>query len=693
MSTVGELVPVILFVTVKLLLGFVGVYAELILTDLAESVVIRIGMSYLSRFGNGMSAGCGIPVVNSVVLGNFGIILVSAELSHTCRAVTVAVSVVVRKLSRLGKVVSAGDRMPVIILIGKPAICVVSVVAHYVLTNVTDTVVAFFIYVSCKTCYVNAVSTGNRMPVVICVSSPLVIRLPGMCAHYVLAYVTDTVVVKSVNVRRLVDRLNGVTAVCCVPVVVSIRGPVLSIKGVLAVNSANVTVTVVVTVLVKRLSFYGNYVVTLGKLEPVMGCILFVFGIALGVRAECELTNVTDTVCICVTVGVKSLKRSGNLVLALCKLVPVVVFVVRVFVIKLRMVTHLILTNVAKTVVAFFVYVISYVLLVNLYGMVTCRSVPVSCFVFNPLGFVKLVVAELILTNVTDTVVTFFIYVRYNVRDVIGVTGVSVPVAFSTGFPNVLVKFVNVIANVGAHSTCDAFAVHLVTLSFGSTVGSIVSAYGGMPVLFIIKSPYFFVVYVVRSTYVVFTNVAFAVVVFIKVLCNINSGNVVSAASCMPMFFFVRGPIYRIVSVLVIVVPSTNVTETIVIDVKVITFCLNVYRVITVRIVPVLVFIVRPFGFVCMNVVIIPRTYVADTVVCLIHVSAVAALNVVSTGRCIPVMSSIVGVSRLIGVLMVVIPFANVTNAVVVSILVSFAILGIYVTVTGRKEIVVSFVV
>jgi VIT1/CCC1 family predicted Fe2+/Mn2+ transporter len=56
-------------------------------------------------------------------------------------------------------------------------------------------------------------------------------------------------------------------------------------------------------------------------------------------------------------------------------------------------------------------------------------------------------------------------------------------------------------------------------------------------------------------------------------------------------------------------------------------------------------------------------------------------------------MSSIVGVSRLIGVLMVVIPFANVTNAVVVSILVSFAILGIYVTVTGRKEIVVSFVV
>ena len=122
MSAVGELVPVILFVTVKLFLGLVGVYAELILTAFAESVVILIRMSYLSRFGNGMSAGCGIPVVNSVVLGNFGIILVSAELSHTCRAVTVAVSVVVRKLSRLGKVVSAGDRMPVIILIGKPAI-------------------------------------------------------------------------------------------------------------------------------------------------------------------------------------------------------------------------------------------------------------------------------------------------------------------------------------------------------------------------------------------------------------------------------------------------------------------------------------------------------------------------------------------------------------------------------------------
>lgn len=45
-----------------------------------------------------MSADCGIPVVSSVVLVNLGVILVGAELSQTSCAVSVAVSVIVRKL-------------------------------------------------------------------------------------------------------------------------------------------------------------------------------------------------------------------------------------------------------------------------------------------------------------------------------------------------------------------------------------------------------------------------------------------------------------------------------------------------------------------------------------------------------------------------------------------------------------------
>lgn len=55
--------------------------------------------------------------------------------------------------------------MPVRVLIGNPGLCVVSMVAHYVLAFVTDTVVANLVHVSCKIDYVYAVTAGNSVPV------------------------------------------------------------------------------------------------------------------------------------------------------------------------------------------------------------------------------------------------------------------------------------------------------------------------------------------------------------------------------------------------------------------------------------------------------------------------------------------------------------------------------------------------
>lgn len=220
--------------------------------------------------------------------------------------------------------------------------------------------------------------------------------------------------------------------------------------------------------------------------------------------------------------------------------------------------------------------------------------------------------------------------------------GVSVPMTVNIGFPNVFFKFVNVAVTVFTHSTYDTFLVPLVTLSFHGAVRSIVTADGRLPVLFLVPFPNFFVDSVIGTANVVFANVTFSVVVFVNVIGNINSGNVVSAVCSVPMLFLVGRPSVCVVCMLVIVVPGANV---------------------------------------------------ADTVGVFINVRAVSIFYVVLTGGSVPVMRSIVSVVGLIGVLVIVVPFAHVANAVVVLVLVRLAVLGVYVTVTGGKEIVVSLVV
>ena len=271
--------------------------------------------------------------------------------------------------------------------------------------------------------------------------------------------------------------------------------------------------------------------------------------------------------------------------------------------------------------------------------------------------------------------------------------GVSVPMTVNIGFPNVFFKFVNVAVIVFTHSTYDTFLVPLVTLSFHGAVRSIVTADGRLPVLFLVPFPNFFVDSVIGTANVVFANVTFSVVVFVNVIGNINSGNVVSAVCSVPMLFLVGRPSVCLVCMLVIVVPGANVTDAVVIEVGVLTLVLNVDGVRTAYVVPMLSFVVRPLCLIGVLVIVVPGANVADTVDVFINVRAVSIFYVVLTGGSVPVMRSIVSVVGLIGVLVIVVPFAHVANAVVVLVLVRLAVLGVYVTVTGGKEIVVSLVV
>lgn len=523
-----------------------------------------------------------------------------------------------------------------------------------------------------------------------------------MSTHYVLTYVTDTVIVFGVNVRCLVDRLNGVTAVCCVPVVVGIGRPVFSVIGMFAVNSANVTFAVVVIVLVRKLSFHGNIVLALSELEPVISIVLFVFGLALRMVTELISAIVANTVVVIIAFGVKSLKLCGNLVLTVGKGEPVVSFVLVVYGFALRMLTNLISAHVTNAVVSFKVYVLGFILLIVSYRMSTFNGVPVSrsAFFVYPLGFVKLVITELIFTNVTNTVVVF-ITVLVSGLSVLGdnrvVTGKLVPVM---SFVLVIyVFFIGVIAhNVSALFT-DTVVYRAFVVALSLHICSGVSADRRMPVTGFVISPHVRVEGVVLTAHIISARVTLAVflalaVSLVYVSSLVNAGNVVSAGCSVPVILTVGCPSVALcIGVYVVVIPSADVTNAVIVDIGMIAFVLNWNSVVTVYSVPMLCIVVAPLRLVSVYVIVVPSADVAYSVVCFIYVSAVTAFNVVFAGRSIPMMRSIVGVIGLIGVLVIVVPFAHVTNTVVVLVLVRLAILGFYVTVTGGKEIVVSLVV
>ena len=212
--------------------------------------------------------------------------------------------------------------------------------------------------------------------------------------------------------------------------------------------------------------------------------------------------------------------------------------------------------------------------------------------------------------------------------------------------------------------------------------------------LFLVIAPLSFVNSMIGTAYVVFARVTFTVLVQIRMTLYVNSGNVMSAGGSMPVICLVRCPdVVFSIFVLVVIVPLTNVADTVVVDVDMISFVLNVDKMVTRNSVPVLVFVYGPLFFICMLVVVIPSANVTYAVPCLILVLRISALYVVSAGGSVPMIFIVVGISALIDVLVIVIPFAHVTNRVVVFVFVRRVVLGVCVTATGGEEIVMSFIV
>ena len=188
-------------------------------------------------------------------------------------------------------------------------------------------------------------------------------------------------------------------------------------------------------------------------------------------------------------------------------------------------------------------------------------------------------------------------------------------------------------------------------------------------------------------------SVAKTVVVFVSVKCVIFSVYVMLTGGSVPVAVFIGRPNVFVVGMLVSVVPCTNVTFTVVVSIDMLASVLIAAIVIARYCVPVLVFVLRPFGFVFVSMIVVPSASVTDTVVVLVSVRIKLLGYVVSALSSVPVVGFVVGPNVLVGVIVVVIPFTNVADAVVVFIRVLFLILRIGVASADGLEIVVGSVV
>ena len=194
------------------------------------------------------------------------------------------------------------------------------------------------------------------------------------------------------------------------------------------------------------------------------------------------------------------------------------------------------------------------------------------------------------------------------------------------------------------------------------------------------------------GAYNVFANVTKTVVVLISVRRGINVVNVVSAVRSVPVIGFVLRPFGSIL-VSMIVVPGTYVADTVVVFVKVESLIL-LYVVVTGRIVPVIGFIVSPVGRVGVSVIVVPAALVTDTVSIIILVDTqVSVRDAVTAGNVAPVLVVVVRPGGFVGMSMIVIVLADVADGIVVRINVSRLIHNGYIVCTSYLVPVVVFVV
>ena len=679
----GNYVPVILSVICPILR--VRMCAELLLANRTESVAFCVSVSFLALRLYVVSAGNCVPVVDKIDGVFFSIGVFVIVVPKTSVTDTVVVFISVSRLAGHINGVSAGYFMPVIFVIVGPSFSVGVLVVVVPFTAVADTVVVS-VYVSCLESYLDIVSTGNFLPMVFCIVRP-VFSVGVVVVVVPLTNVAETVVVL-VCVSCLIGNLTGVVTDGCVPVVNFVVSPILGelvFAELLLTNFAE-AVVVFVGMSGSRLSYVvstGCFVVVLVK---VVCPIAFVIGMGVIVVPK---TSVTDTVVV--FVNVSSLESYLDIV-STGNFLPVVFCIVRpVFSVGVVVVV-VPLASVTDTVVVF--VSVSCLILGLGYVSAVC-SLPVVFCIMRP-GFVVGMLAELILTNVTYTVVVLVdvVFGSCGYNAMTSVTGCFLPVLFAIGLEFVGI-YVLVSAVITASGTKDTvLGVEGVSCSFH--VCGCVTALRRTPVSGFIHSPFCRVVDFVVVTYNVFANVAESVsaVFYVNVCRGVLACDGVSASRCVPVVILVEAPEVFVVGVLVSAIPFANVTGAVVVSVYVSCKILIVKIVSTSNCMPVVLIVGGPLGAVGVLVVVVPKTSVTDTVVIRIGMrSEVLSFYGVITCSSIPVILCIVRPVGGVGVLVVVVPFAYVTDRVIVLICVLFLILRIDVASAGGLKVVVALVV
>ena len=168
---------------------------------------------------------------------------------------------------------------------------------------------------------------------------------------------------------------------------------------------------------------------------------------------------------------------------------------------------------------------------------------------------------------------------------------------------------------------------------------------------------------------------------------------VVSAGNCVPVVEKINSILFSI-GVLVVVVPLASVTDTVIVFVSVSCLAGNFNGVRAGYVMPVIVLIVRPAFSVGVFVVVVPLASITDTVVVFVSVSCLESnVDGVSTCNFLPVIVLIVRPILSVFVFVTVVPFTNVTETVVVFVSVSFNVFNFSGVRTNSCVPVVNFIV
>ena len=263
----------------------------------------------------------------------------------------------------------------------------------------------------------------------------------------------------------------------------------------------------------------------------------------------------------------------------------------------------------------------------------TGRSKPVVSSIATVFGFVIGVFADHRASAcVTEFVAIFVEVLGLICNGLLGMrTGNFVPVVLSVIGPILRVRmFAELLRTNRTESVAFFIGVSFLALRL-----YVVSAGNCVPVVEKINSILFSIGVLV--VVVPLASVTDTVIVFVSVSCLAGNFNGVRAGYVMPVIVLIVRPAFS-VGVFVVVVPLASITDTVVVFVSVIRLESNVDGVSTCNFFPVIVFIVRPVCSIGMFVVEVPLASVTDTIVVFVSVSCLAAnFNGVTAGYFVPV--------------------------------------------------------